>query len=245
MRNSVAKWDLHPSDFRSTDRIQKRLREEMALIVNAEYQGGRRGGHAEVIARRPNLMPSYTVGQALAAFHGDPAVAYNQKSEIWGADHLYAKYFNEDTTAPHVVLCYSLIRAIEMRKISLVERQRSSDDLKVTETKELAFFRGRGATYLYAAAIGASLETLLGRKIPNRFRVSFGSKTSPQEAQQLWESVVGATASLTMHLAPALDGGMKAEFLKKAVETFSSLVEATSTYNEAIYSAFRGRVIIS
>src|SRR5690606_20417067 len=34
------------SDFRSTDRIQKRLREEMTQIPFAEYQGGRRGGHA-------------------------------------------------------------------------------------------------------------------------------------------------------------------------------------------------------
>lgn len=233
------------SDFRSTDRIQKRLREEMAQIPEAEYQGGRRGGHAESIARRPNLMPSYTVGQALAALHGDPAVAYNKKSEIWALDSLYAKYFAEDTTARHIVFAFSLIRAIEARKLSLIARQRSADDLKMTESKELDFFRGRGATYIYAAAIGASLETLLNRKIPNKFRVSFGPKTSPKQAQALWESIITATASLTVHLAPALDAGMKADALKRAIDTFSSLMEATMSFNEAIYSAFGAKVIVS
>ena len=70
------------SDFRSTDSIQRRLREEIAKIPEAEYQGGRRGGYAAAIARNPKLLPSYTVGQALAAFHGDPVAAYNRKSEI-------------------------------------------------------------------------------------------------------------------------------------------------------------------
>lgn len=60
------------SDFRSTDRIQKKLKEQVAKIPDAEYEGGRRGGHSDVIKRSKRLLPSYTVGQTLAAFHGDP-----------------------------------------------------------------------------------------------------------------------------------------------------------------------------
>jgi hypothetical protein len=51
-------------DFRSTDRVQKRLKEEMTRVPNAEYEGGRRGGHEDIIRRRANLLPSNTVGQA-------------------------------------------------------------------------------------------------------------------------------------------------------------------------------------
>jgi hypothetical protein len=90
------------SDFRSTDRIQKRLREEVAQIPNAKYEGGRRGGHKDLIERNKNLMPSYTVGQALAAFHQDPLTAYNQKSEIWVSDQIYSRYFNDDATGAHL-----------------------------------------------------------------------------------------------------------------------------------------------
>jgi len=48
------------SDFRSRDRTQQRLRDEIAPIPHAEYQGGRRGGASDAIRRNPNLLPSYT-----------------------------------------------------------------------------------------------------------------------------------------------------------------------------------------
>lgn len=90
---------ISASDFRSTDAIQKRLKVEFEKIPDAEYEGGRRGGVSDTIKRRPNLLPSYTVGQALAAFHGNPVVAYDRKSEIWISDQLYSSYFKEETTA--------------------------------------------------------------------------------------------------------------------------------------------------
>jgi hypothetical protein len=72
------------SDFRSTDPIQKRLRQEITKVRDARYDGGRRGSHSDAILRPSNLMPSYTVGQALMALHGDPITAYNRKSQILG-----------------------------------------------------------------------------------------------------------------------------------------------------------------
>jgi hypothetical protein len=232
------------SDFRSTDRTQKRLREEMSRIVGAEYEGGRRGGHADVIKRRPNLMPSYTVGQSVAALHGDPATAYNKKSDIWASDALYAKYFSDDTSAAHLVFAYSLVRAIESRKLSLIDRSKRTDDLKSTEEKELAYYRHRGAVHVFAAAIGGSLETLLGRKIPNLFRVSFGT-VGPGKAETLWAPIISATSSLNIHLLSAVNGGMSADTTKKALEIFSSLVEATSAANDSLYANFRARVQVS
>ncbi|SUG82046.1 Abortive phage infection protein AIPR [Salmonella enterica subsp. enterica] len=44
---------VEASDFRSTDKIQKRLKSEFASIPDAEYDGGRRGG-AESVIRRKN-----------------------------------------------------------------------------------------------------------------------------------------------------------------------------------------------
>ena len=70
-------------DFRSTDRVQKRLKDEMAIIPSAEYEGGRRGGHEDIIRRRANLLPSNTVGQALAAFHA-MQLSHIMKNQIFG-----------------------------------------------------------------------------------------------------------------------------------------------------------------
>ena len=75
------------ADFRSTDRVQKRLREEFQAIPGAEYEGGRRGGAQSVIKRRKNLLPSFTVGQALASFHGvkpaDPLYGLPENPQLY------------------------------------------------------------------------------------------------------------------------------------------------------------------
>lgn len=71
---------IQAADFRSTDPIQERLRAEFKQIPDAEYEGGRRGGASDIIKRSKFTLPSYTVGQALAAFHGDPVVAYDSST---------------------------------------------------------------------------------------------------------------------------------------------------------------------
>jgi hypothetical protein len=90
-------------DFRSNDSIQRRLRLEFERLGNITYLGGRRGGHEDRIQRLPNLLPSDTAGQALAALHGNPVVAYHEKSQMWISDAHYPRYFSERTTAVHIV----------------------------------------------------------------------------------------------------------------------------------------------
>jgi hypothetical protein len=90
---------LQAADFRSTDQIQDRLRQEFEKIPSAEYEGGRRGGVSDTIKRSKFALPSYTVGQSLAAFHGDPVIAYDKKSEIWTSENIYRKTFTDRTSA--------------------------------------------------------------------------------------------------------------------------------------------------
>jgi len=231
-------------DFRSTDRIQKRLKDEMTKIPKAEYEGGRRGGHEDAIRRRANLLPSYTVGQALAAFHGEPIVAYNQKSDIWILDNLYAKYFNEETTAAHILFAYGLLRAVETRKVDLVQKSKQrAASLTSLEEKQLGFFRNRGSIYLFVSAVAACMETYLGRKVPNLFRLSFGSGLSPTQAQDLWMEIVLKTAPLSAHLEEAISDGLKnSERVRKVIETFQGLVEVTAEANTKQYGDFAAKV---
>ena len=231
------------SDFRSTDSVQRRLREEVARIPEAEYQGGRRGGYGAAIARNPKLLPSYTVGQALAAFHGDPVVAYNSKSDIWGSDKLYAKYFNDQTTGVHIVFAYSLVRTVEARKHELFEKSRAGASLTRQEELQLSFFRQRGATYLLVDAIASCLETILGHPIPNVFLLSFGADCSPRKGEEIWKRVVAATVPLCQQLNDAFDEGLKVEKIGPAVEKFQSLVAATVDANADQYREFARKVV--
>jgi len=233
-------------DFRSTDRVQKRLKDEMKKIPQAEYEGGRRGGHEDIIRRRANLLPSYTVGQALASVHGDAVIAYHQKSDIWITDGLYARYFNDSTTAAHIVFCYSLLRAAEARKTELVQKSKEKPDVFTgAEQKQLEFFRNRGSTYLLVSAIASCLETFMHRKVTAMFRASFSPTTPPQMAQGYWREIVLTTAPLCNSLEDALTDGLKSnERVRKAVQTFQSLVEVTATANERTYKEFGAKVLI-
>lgn len=234
------------SDFRSTDRIQKRLREEVANIPSAKYEGGRRGGHKDVMERNKNLLPSYTVGQALAAFHQDPLTAYNLKSEIWVSDQTYARFFNDDTTGAHLVLCYALLRAVEEAKRSLVVRSKSPNgELTAQDTQLLTYFRHRGSTYLFVSAVASCMETFIGKRIAVLPRVSFGPKTSPKQATQHWAEIVSLVSPFCQQLVEALSDGLKSnDRAQKAITTFRSLVQATSGANSEAYKRFAKAVVL-
>jgi len=233
------------ADFRSRDRIQKRLRTEFGRIPEAEYQGGRRGGHADAIKRNPRLLPSYTVGQALAAINQDPIVASNEKSKIWASDKYYAKYFNEETSAVHIVFAYSLLRAVETRKLALVEKSKRGEGLTELEGRELEFFRNRGATYLLASAVSSCLETILKRRIPNLSRLSFGQKCSPKAAEKLWSPIVDVVGPFSPRLQDAFTHGVKnVELVTRSLEDVQSLVQAVAIANSAVFAKFRTHVVV-
>ena len=235
------------SDFRSTDRIQKRLREEVEAIPNAKYEGGRRGGHKDAIERNKNLLPSYTVGQALAAFNQDPLTAYNFKSDIWVSDKTYSKFFNDDTNGQNLVFAYGLLRAVEHAKQVVVTKSKSdSAGMTTQETDLLSYFRHRGSTYLFVAAIASCLETFVGRRITSPSKVSFGPKASPKQATQHWQDIVALVSPFCQQLSEALADGLKSnERAQKSIGTFRALVQATAGANTEAYKRFAKLIAIA
>lgn len=231
------------SDFRSRDKIQKRLREEVALIPDAKYEGGRRGGALDAIKRNANLLPSYTVGQALAAIQLEPDVAYNQKSNIWASDSLYSKYFTEEVTGAHLVYTYSLLRAVEARKAHLIGKSNAEGGTTDAESKELQYFRQRGSTFLLVSAIAASIETIVGRKLIRLAKVSFGPKVSPVEAVKIWDPIVAVCTSFCPQLEEAFaDGLNNKEKIRKVLTTFQSLIQATAMANTLTFKAYAAKI---
>lgn len=234
---------IEASDFRSNDAVQKRLRKEFEEIPNTEYQGCRRGGYQDFMRRPGNIIPSDTAAQALAAFHNNPVIAYNRKSQIWLLDDLYSRYFFEDTRANHIVLAYSLLRCIQQQKLALQRQLNQKGSLPEARNQELAFLRKRGASFLLVAALASCIETFLDSPVPNRFRLSFGDKTSPQNAEKYWEPVLTATLSFHAKLLPALEGALgNPEDANRAINDFKSMVDSTRTVMAPIYKKFADRI---
>ncbi|NJP35720.1 AIPR family protein [Micromonospora thermarum] len=229
---------VEATDFRSKDAVQERLRKEFLSVPESEYRGGRRGGVRDAIERPKNLLPDGTVAQSLAAFQGKPNLAYNETRRIWEDDSAYASVFSDQTTASHIVLTYSLQKAIEevKRDLSLLPE----DSRTAAQQKHLSFLRRRGSITLLVAAVAESLETVSGRVIPNRRLVRFRDNCSPKTALERWRPLVQALLPFVNQLASATDNDLKnAERVRDALEKFQSMVEATVEPNEKIYSQFR------
>lgn len=242
IRYNNSQNSIEAPDFRSNDVVQKRLVAEFRTLPAALYLGGRRGGDQDAIQRPANLLPADTVAQALTAFHREPIVAYNEKSRIWISDALYSRIFNERTTAKHIVLTYTLLRALEEQKRALQAKE-VAGALTEDETAQLEFFRHRGSTILATAAVAACLETFADRAIPDSFKVAFGENVAPQMAQQWWSRVIETTLPFVSYLTPAVQRGLQnSDTVKQVIEQFRSFVAATKRGNKAVYDAFTSKL---
>ncbi|MEG4308081.1 MULTISPECIES: AIPR family protein [unclassified Microcoleus] len=229
---------VEASDFRSNDSIQRRLREEFSNIPDTTYYGGRRGGSEDVIRRPANLLSSDTVAQALAAFHQDPVIAYNNKSDIWRVDTIYSKYFTEHISAEHIVFVYSLLRSVEAKKLRLVDKSRSGS-LPKAEEEQLHFLQRRGAHFLLTSAIANCLETFLDKPVPNAFRVSFCRQVSPEPAEKFWEPIVEVTIPFCKQLLPAVKKSLNSnDDAKEAISNFKAFVESIKENHVARFQSF-------
>ncbi len=234
---------IKPADFRSTDRNQERLRRQFAAIPDAVYFGARRGGEQDRARRPSNLVPSETVAQCLASFHGQPGVGYHQLRSIWENDQIYSMYFSDNTTAVHIVFTYSLLTAIQRSKSEFVQRE-SKGELAEDERETLAVFRQRGSQFMLLAAIASCMEIILSRPVGNRFSLSFGPDVSPAKGSQLWGPVVDVMLPFANALrADELRGSLRNQSrVEEALGSFRAVIRSTARGNQEVFAEFASHV---
>ena len=233
---------IKPSDYRSMDEHQRRLRDEFETIPDALYLGARRGGESDFPKKPSNFVSSDTAAQALAAFHGEPATAYNDLRLIWDRNDLYARFFNEATTAAHIVFVFSLLRAVQEWKAGLIDR---GEELDEVQRDALSFLRKRGSTFLFVSAVAASMESVMQKKLPDLSSLSFGPTVSPGVALEYWQPLVDALGSFTPQLdraesSAALQRGERAD---DRISAFQQIVRASSRGLEPVFADFRIHVV--
>lgn len=235
------------ADYRSTDTIQNRLREQFDELGVVGYNGGRRGGIEDVI-RRPgeNMIRATVAGQALAAFHGDPVTAYHGKNAIWEDDALYARVFNKHIDAPHVIFCHSLYKAVEQRKRELF--QLPADEMTSFIGGQINFLHGAGATWLLVTALAESLETVLDRPIAERTALSFRDP-DPEQAAKHWAPLVALALTFAdLSLADVVSGSGKIRdeaVLSKALKAFHALIASQADLQHSRFKKFARHVVLA
>ncbi|EPX58171.1 hypothetical protein D187_004208 [Cystobacter fuscus DSM 2262] len=233
-----------PADFRSTDAIQERLRQEFAQRPSKiSYLGGRRGGAQDAIQRpgSGNHIPSDTAAQSLTAFHGNPSVAYSRKSDIWESDKYYSSVFSDHTHAEHILFVCALHQVISKIKMDIF--QKKEEELTETDRENLNFFRLRGSIHMFMAAVGACMETILGHTVPSKFTLRFRKSPKLSEAEQAWRPVLDCCIPFQSVLRPPLEGSLTTTAdINQPITQFRSFVNSTRSSNKKIYDEFAAKV---
>lgn len=230
---------IEPSDFRSNDEIQDRLRTEFESVPDADYRGGRRGGETDIIVRPANLISTKTAAQALACFHGDPTAAYHEIAKIWSNNDYYIRTFDPSVTARHVLFCHSLIKAIEQYKLDLTER----DQLTAQENAVLDFLRLRGAGFMLAAAVASNIEQICGFAAPSSWGIRFKENISPNAATSLWLTVIPSLAQFYAPLIGAVTPNFRsAQRRDAALDNYKGMLSAILAMQPRVYEGFANRV---
>lgn len=215
------------SDFRSSDPIQCRLRNDFVSCKDSLYTGGLR--KSLTAQQKRILFPTDTVAQILIAFHDHPTNAYHNKKDIWDDDKLYKKAFDDSISKEHIIFVFTLNEAIAGIKKQYGDLFRHGNLPVVDQAKQQLLSRP-GVSLLIIHAISSMMEIIAGRAIPNKYVLSFKESVTRLKAIELWGPVI--TRLLTR--ATLLDPATEARLSKRKVvtETISRFQSDMDMYRE-------------
>lgn len=224
INNNNKQNEILPSDLRSNDKQQERLRNEFKKYPALFYNGGRRD---DKTIKNKIVFDPYLVAQTVLAFHGDSVVAYNGKKRIWNEDKIYAQVFADQLSVEHIIFVYSLSKAIDEFKNNLRKKKESRTN---TEEQQMEFLSKRGSKMLMIATISECLEDLIGVKISDKWKLRFKDNSDFEKLIQMWLKVISTIISFNNKLEPALQGGLKnKEQVSAQISEVKSVVASVKT----------------
>jgi AIPR protein len=150
-QNEIMTWDQYANDPE-----QNRIESEFGQLghLYIRKRGFRTSGEQIGIE---------DVAQPLLAFHGRHQDANRGKNLIFDRKPLYVNAF-EGKKARHILMVYSLSRAIDARKLELKEKS-SSGTIITIEEDQLALLRNLRLKPFLIAVTARTLESIIGRRV--------------------------------------------------------------------------------
>jgi hypothetical protein len=152
---------IRPSDLRSNDAVQKRLADELASLRITYIH--RRSGRIP-----KNAILAEEIAPILCAFHGDLQTAGRNRRDIFESNTTYERVFSPDVSGEHLFLIWSLANAIDSLKKDL-KLKIGSEDARELEEQRYEVLKYSTSKYFVLFVVGACVEEILGRRIPNRY----------------------------------------------------------------------------
>lgn len=195
-QNEIMTWDQY-----SNDPDQNRIAAEFAELGHTYSR--KRGFRA-----KGDQIGIEEVAQPLLAFHGRYQDAIRGKNQTFDRKPLYNNAF-EGKKARHILLVYSLARAIDERRIELKSKSNAGKIIGVEED-QLALLRNLRFKQFLIAVIARTLETVIGRKL-DPLTVAFGPEAAKAASNSLlalvarWLPVVDANLTFVAANLTPLD----------------------------------------
>ncbi len=222
--NNNRQNEMVPSDFRSNDICQTRLRNEFIKYPQIYYNGGQRNSTRP---RSREVFDPDTVAQTLLSFNGNPVDAYSSKKEVWSNDMMYASIFNDELNAEHIIFVYSLSKAIDDAKSNLQKENREGTAIGAKQ-EQLKFLCRRGSRILLLAAVSSCLEIIMQQRITSADKLHFDNNKDFGSCKQWWKACIETALSFYMQLEPALSAGGLDSKTKatNAINQFAAMMNA-------------------
>lgn len=232
INNNNKQNEILPSDLRSNDKQQERLRNEFKKYSSLAYNGGRRDDKP---IKNKIIFEPYLVAQTILAYHGDCVTAYNGRKRIWDEDRLYTQVFVDQLTVEHIIFVYSLAKTIDGFKNKLRNKKEQRTD---SENKQFEFLSKRGSKMLLIATISECIEDLMGTKITDKWLLHFKNNSDFEVLMTNWEKIIKTLISFSDYLLPALQGGLKnKELVSKQIQDVKNVVSSfQALYSEQLKS---------
>lgn len=232
-------------DYRSNDPVQGRLAEEFQTLGIMAYRKIRRGGSRDAIRRTdPAAILATYAARALVAFHGDPVVAHFNPAWIWEDKSMYRRYFCEDLSARHLIVCWGLAKSLERLKQGLRAAAKLSDGRR----KQLDFLDRQGSIWLATSAIAACSDGLTPGLTSGKFDLELADPVNSELAIGLWDPLVQKVIPYAPAYLEALlgEGGRwKDPDLNEAIHAFrvavAPMLESEDDLRDSFAQAVRVR----
>ena len=227
-QNEITSWDRY-----SNDPIQVSLRDKFAMY-GKEYSLKR--GFDDV----SDGIGIYTIAQPVLAFEGNYTEANRGINNIFNQNYLYKSVF-EEKNARHLLLIYSLAKAVDEVKYEIKEMASSKDVLKDDETIQVSLFRNLKFKMFFIAVIAECLEIIVDFKIDKK-KIAFTDEFSKAELESMkerWKIFAKSVLSFMVAKLNNLDINVyiqdKEKFMSLCREIkalFNIMIQTGQTYDE-------------
>lgn len=227
-QNEITSWDRY-----SNDPIQVSLRDKFAMY-GKEYSLKR--GFDDV----SDGIGIYTIAQPVLAFEGNYTEANRGINNIFNQNYLYKSVF-EEKNARHLLLIYSLAKAVDEVKYEIKEMASSKDVLKDDESIQVSLFRNLKFKMFFIAVIAECLEIIVDFKVDKK-KIAFTDEFSKAELEimkERWKIFAKSVLSFMVAKLNNLDINVyiqdKEKFISLCREIkalFNVMIQTGQTYDE-------------